>query len=290
MGGGDGNRTSTGLLNHGGTWRHENEWPIARTRYVKFYMRHNNVLCETSPEVNDASLDFIFDPEKPVPSIGGNVTGYVEYIPDDSANAIPVDIRSGERWAHVVDRARSVVRQGPMHQRERENLVASRPPYPLLCDRPDVLAFKTLPLKEEIEVTGRVTANLWIASSAIDTDFTVKLLDIYPASSDWPDGFHMNLADTILRCRYRNSWTKPEFLTPGEVYPITISLPPTSNLFKVGHRIRIDVSSSNFPRLDTNPNTGEPIGRHTHSIKATNRLYTDNQRPSHIILPIVPSK
>ena len=129
---------------------------------------------------------------------------------------------------------------------------------------------------------------LWVSSSAPDTDFTAKLLDIYPPNDDYPDGYHMNLVDTILRCRYRESWTQPAMMTPGEVYPITIPLPPTSNLFKAGHRIRIDISSSNFPRFDVNPNTGEPMGRHTHTQTAKNSVFVDQQRPSHIVLPVIP--
>ena len=107
-------------------------------------------------------------------------------------------------------------------------------------------------------------------------------------SDDYPDGYHMNLVDSILRCRYRDSWTQPTMMTPGEVYPITIPLPPSSNLFKAGHRIRIDISSSNFPRFDVNPNTGEPMGRHTHVQTAENSVFVDQQRPSHIVLPVIP--
>ena len=116
-----------------------------------------------------------------------------------------------------------------------------------------------------------------------------RLLDIYPPNDDYPDGYHLNLCDSILRTRYRNSWTEPEMMSPGKVYPITITLTPTSNLFKAGHRIRVDISSSNFPRFDINPNTGEPMGRHTHTQPAENTIRLGREHSSHILLPIVPS-
>jgi putative CocE/NonD family hydrolase len=99
----------------------------------------------------------------------------------------------------------------------------------------------------------------------------------------------MLLCDSIIRCRYREGWDREVFMEPGEAYEVTLLLPPTSNLFDVGHRIRIDVSSSNFPRLDVNPNTGEPMGRHTHRVVAEQTVYVDAERPSRAVLPIVPA-
>ena len=99
----------------------------------------------------------------------------------------------------------------------------------------------------------------------------------------------MNLVDSIFRTRYRNGWEREELMEPGEVYRIRIALPPTSNLFKAGHCIRVDISSSNFPCFDLNPNTGEPMGRHTHMVVAHNTVYVDGARPSHIVLPIIPA-
>ena len=136
-------------------------------------------------------------------------------------------------------------------------------------------------------MTGPITARLWVSSSAVDTDFTSKLIDVYPPNGDYPEGFDMILTDSIIRARYRNSWEKPELMTPGEIYEVQITLPPTSNLFKAGHRIRLDISSSNFPRFDLNPNTGEPMGRHTYSFVAHNTVYLDRERPSHVVLPVI---
>ena len=138
-----------------------------------------------------------------------------------------------------------------------------------------------------MEVTGPVTVRLWASSSAADTDFTAKLLDIYPSSDDYPDGYHLNICDGIVRARYRDFSGKASMLTPGRAYEITIILAPTSNLFKADHRIRLDISSSNFPRFDVNPNTGEPVGRHSRTAVADNAVYHDARHPSHVVLPIV---
>ena len=108
-------------------------------------------------------------------------------------------------------------------------------------------------------------------------------------SDDYPEGYHLNLTDTILRARYRNSWTDPEMMTPGEPVEVSITLWPTSSVFKTGHRIRLDISSSNFPRFDVNPNTGDPVGRHTHMVKADNTIHTGSDHPSRIVLPIIPT-
>jgi putative CocE/NonD family hydrolase len=183
---------------------------------------------------------------------------------------------------------RSVVPDGPAHQQERPGLIGSCPPYLPLAMRPDVLVFQTRPLAQAVEVTGPIEIKLWVASSALDTDFTAKLIDVYPSSPDYPEGYHMYLADGIIRCRYRDGFEQEQLLTPGQVYPVTITLPPTSNLFQAGHRLRLDISSSNFPRFDLNPNTGEPVGRHTHTLVAHNAVYLDRDRPSYVVLPIIP--
>ena len=109
-------------------------------------------------------------------------------------------------------------------------------------------------------MTGPVTVTLYAASSAQDTDFTAKLIDVHPPAGDYPEGLAINLTDSIIRARYRDGWEQPQPLEPGRVYPFTFELYPTSNVFRAGHRIRLDVSSSNSPRFDVNPNTGGPLG------------------------------
>jgi putative CocE/NonD family hydrolase len=131
---------------------------------------------------------------------------------------------------------------------------------------------------------------LWASSSAVDTDFTAKLIDVYPASRDFPRGFDLNIGDGIVRARFRDSLQVEKLLTPGTVYPFSIKLYPTSNVFKKGHRIRVDISSSNFPRFDINPNTGEPLNDHRRTVIAINSVLHDHAHPSHIVLPIIPAR
>ena len=137
-------------------------------------------------------------------------------------------------------------------------------------------------------MTGPTTVHLWVSSSALDTDFTAKLVDVHPANEDYPDGYDMLLNDSIIRCRYREGFDREVLLEPGIPVAVTITLPPTSNLFDRGHRIRVDISSSNWPRLDVNPGTGEPIGRHTHQVVAEQTVYLDADRPSRVVLPVIP--
>ena len=154
--------------------------------------------------------------------------------------------------------------------------------------RSDVLVFATPPLDHELEVTGPVTVRLWIASDAPDTDFTAKLIDVYPPSGDLPHGFAMNLTEGLLRVRYRDSWERPAPMVPGEVYAITIELFPIANLFCRGHRLRLDISSSNFPHFDVNPNSGEPEGEWQQPRIARNRVFVEAAHPSHLLLPVIP--
>ena len=146
-----------------------------------------------------------------------------------------------------------------------------------------MLVYQTEPLAEPVEVTGRAEVRLWVSSSAVDTDFTAKLVDVYPPNEDYPEGYDLLLNDSIIRTRFREGFEQEVFLEPGEVVPVSILLPPTSNVFAAGHRIRIDVSSSNFPRLDLNPNTGEPIGRHTHEVVAEQAVHGGT-----LTLPVIP--
>jgi hypothetical protein len=187
-----------------------------------------------------------------------------------------------------------LVAAGAFDQRERafagdpaKGFFGSRPPYLPLKSRSDVVVFQTAPLTEDTEVIGPVVVRLFASSSAVDTDFTAKLIDVYPPNADYPSGFEMNVTDGIVRARYRNSPERPEMMKPGEVYSFEIEPFPTANLFKKGHRIRIDISSSNFPRFDVNPNTGEPLGRNRRVVAAENTVYHDAKHPSAVLLPIV---
>jgi uncharacterized protein len=152
------------------------------------------------------------------------------------------------------------------------------------------LVFQSPPLKEDMEVTGRLIVTLWAASDGPDTDFTAKLIDVYPPNADFPRGVDLNVGDSIVRARYRNGpVAPPEMLKPGKPYEFTIELYPTSLLFKRGHRIRLDVSSSNFPRFDVNPNTGEPLNDNRGWRVAQNTVYMDPAHPSRILLPVAPA-
>ena len=279
MGGGDGRKNEAGKMNHGGRWRDETAWPLARALQTPFYLQPGGGLATAAPPEGGASTSWVHDPDNPVPSIGGNVTGMYEWV----------KLPEGMDRAYVPGRARmrSIVEDGPLHQREAPDIVGARPPYPLLAERPDVMVFQSAPLAADLEVTGPLEVRLWVSSSAVDTDFTAKLIDVYPPNEDYPDGFHLPLADSILRARFRQGFDAERFMEPGQIYPLAIELPPLANLFKAGHCIRLDVASSNFPRFDINPNTGEALGRHTRSVKATNTVYADAHHPSHIRLPVL---
>lgn len=282
MGGGSGSKTPDGKLDHGGRWRTENEWPLARSQPTTYYFHRNGSLHTELPDEDSSPLKYIYDPHRPVPTLGGNHCGIMD-LPSYEAKLDPL----WRRYLEPVPRLQNIVALGPMHQTESPDVFGAQSPYPLLANRDDVLVFQTAPLAETIEVTGIAVVTLWISSSATDTDFTAKLIDVHPPNKDYPDGYHMNLVDSIIRTRYRDSWEEEALMTPGEVYRVRIQLPPTSNLYTVGHRIRIDISSSNFPRLDLNPNTGEPVGRHTHMIRAENIVYVDRERPSGVVLPVI---
>lgn len=284
MGGGSGRRTASGKLDHGGRWRQEQEWPLARTEETTYYLHGDGSLRRDAPGGADEPRRFTYDPSHPVPTIGGNYAAVGE-LPDTGETLEP----AWSRFLSPVLRLRNVLTPGPADQRESPDYFASREPYPRLSERADVLVYETESLDEPVEITGRARVRLWVSSSAVDTDFTAKLVDVYPPNEDYPDGYDMLVNDSIIRTRYREGFDREVFLTPDEVVPVTIELPPTSNVFAAGHRIRIDVSSSNFPRLDRNPNTGEPIGRHTREVVAHQAVYADADHPSHAVLPIIPS-
>jgi putative CocE/NonD family hydrolase len=280
MGGGDGRRNHEGRLNHGGAWRAERGWPLPGTRFTRFYLHAPGRLSPDAPAAAAEPATFVSDPAHPVPTVSGNVASFYEHLP------VPDGVHPSMSTPRA--RMRSIVLPGPSHQKEAPGIVGCRAPYPPLAARADVLVFQTPPLAQDTEVTGPIVATLWISSTARDTDFTAKLLDVYPPSADYVQGYDMNLADGIARTRYRNGYERPEFMTPGDVYELRIELGPTSNLFKAGHRIRVDLSGSNFPRFDVNPNTGEPLGLHTHTVVAKNTVYADARRPSHVLLPLIP--
>jgi putative CocE/NonD family hydrolase len=175
------------------------------------------------------------------------------------------------------------LRNGAFDQRDPE------PPNLPLGARPDVVVFQTEPLEEDVEVIGPITVHLFASSSALDTDFTAKLVDVYPASTDFPAGFDLNLTDGIVRARYRDAPERADLMTPGRVYELVVEPFPTANVFKKGHRIRIDISSSNFPRFDLNPNTGEPLGLSRRVTPADNSIYHDAGHASYVVLPIAPA-
>jgi uncharacterized protein len=160
---------------------------------------------------------------------------------------------------------------GPRDQRAVEN-------------RDDVLIYSLGPLAHDLEVTGPVTADLFVKSSAVDTDFTAKLVDVAP------DGFAQDLTEGILRIRYRASPEQAELMNPGQIYEISLDMWATSNVFLRGHSLRLEISSSNFPRFDRNPNTGEEIRYGSHFVSATNMVLHDARHPSTLLLPIMPAK
>jgi putative CocE/NonD family hydrolase len=259
MGTGDETKDEHGLKNHGGYWRDENEWPLARTQYTEYYLHVGGNLSPDAPTEPSSSTSYLSDPDDPVPTIGGNTS-------------------SGG----------GLMLQGAWDQRGGEHVWNWPDPVPLSA-RNDVVVFQTPPLEQDMEVTGELEVKLWVSSDALDTDFTAKLVDVHPTSPDYPGGFDQNIADGILRARFRDSLTEEKPMEPGQIYPVTIRMYPTSNVFKRGHRIRVDIASSNFPRFDINPNTGEPLGDHRRERIATNTIHHDGAHPSHIVLPVIPS-
>jgi uncharacterized protein len=261
MGGGSGRRNAEGRLDHGGRWRAERAWPIERARLTRYYLREGGALNRTAAPAGTASRSYRFDPADPVITVGGS----------------------------VVSRPPAIL-AGGFDQVEQPQFFGCRVPGRALADRPDVLVFQTEPLAEDVEITGEVVVELSVSSDCPDTDFTAKLIDVYPPNADYPQGYALNLTDGILRARYRDSWERPSLLEPHKVYPIRIRLFPTSNVFQRGHRIRLDISSSNFPKFDVNPNTGEDEARATHQRVARNTVHVGRVYPSSVLLPVIPGR
>ena len=228
-------------------WRDEQEWPPARAKLTAFYFTSRGA-------ANTLNGGGSLGPRPPRRS-------QPERFEFDPANPVPT--MGGATCCNP-----KVFAWGPMDQRTVER-------------RSDVLVFTTPPVREDLEVIGPVRVVLYAATSAPDTDFTAKLVDVFP------DGQARNLTDGILRLRYRDSLEVPHLATPGEVYELNIDAGVTSNVFLKGHRVRLEISSSNFPRFDRNPNTGRPIADETVLRKASQSIYHDRQHPSRLILPVI---
>lgn len=204
---------------------------------------HRGEVLSAEAPSDESADSYVYDPSDPVPTVGG-----ASFLPGlfVAANAGPRD----------------------------QNAVESRA---------DVLCYTSAPCAQDMEVTGPVKLVLYVRSSAPDTDFTGKLVDVFP------DGRAINLTDGILRARYRGGFHTQELMTPGEVYCLEIDLVATANVFQAGHCIRLEVSSSNFPRFDRNTNTGGIIAQETEAdfVSATNTVLHDAQHPSHLVLPVI---
>ncbi|QQM47286.1 CocE/NonD family hydrolase [Streptomyces liliifuscus] len=256
MGGGDGRRDAAGRMRHGGAWLTDTRWPPTSTAPVALYLNTDGALTLTPPIEAAASVTYDFDPRRPVPTMGGQVT-------------------SGE----------PVMSGGAYDQNAPDARVhGAREPYLPLDSRPDVISLTTPPLERDVVLAGPVSARLHISTTAPDTDFTVKVIDVHPPNPDYPNGFAMNVTDGIVRCRFHRSYEKPELLTPGEVYEIEVTAPDTANRFAAGHLIRLDISSSNFPRFDVNTNTGEPEAAARRTAVAANTVHMDAEHPSHLVV------
>ncbi|GAA0604578.1 CocE/NonD family hydrolase [Paenochrobactrum glaciei] len=255
MGTGTGKKTEAGHLDHGGRWIESTDWPLPEAKPLDLYLHADMSLQTSAPQAETAAISYDFDPRNPVPTIGGSLT-------------------SGE----------PIFTGGGFNQVESEAFYGcTRPGLPLTA-RHDVLSFETDILAEDTSIAGPVEIELWVTTDALDTDFTAKLVDVYPPSEDYPRGYALNITDGIFRVRYRNGFDKPEPVGKGEVFKITISPFATANMFKKGHRIRLDISSSNFPKYDVNPNTGEPEGTSHRKKTAVNTVFMHKGRASKLKL------
>jgi putative CocE/NonD family hydrolase len=230
-------------------WREEDDWPLARAKSTKYFLH-------SAGAANTASGDGTLSAAAP----GAEKADQFTYDPNDAVPTLGGPLCCGPF---------PPVGLGPQDQSKAEA-------------RGDVLVFTTPTLAKNLEVTGPVALDLYASSSAVDTDFTGKLVDV------WPNGFAQNLTEGILRLRYRTSQEKPELAKPGETYHVMVDLWATSNVFLAGHKLRLEVSSSNFPRFDRNLNTGEEQAGGTRMSKATNAIYHDKAHPSALVLPVVP--
>jgi len=248
-------------------WRDEEAWPLERAKESRYFLTANG-------KANTASGNGLLTQSDSFPLSPGTRTAHgmaITYpipaeVPDtftyDPANPVPTV--GGPLCCDAVH-----LPAGPRDQKEVES-------------REDVLVYSTPPLERDLEVTGPVTLDLYAKSSVVDTDFTAKLVDV------WPNGFAQNLTEGILRASYRESTTEAKPIIPGKVYKYKIDLWSTSNVFLKGHLIRLEISSSNFPRFDRNLNTSKSASTSAVFVKATNTILHDSAHPSALILPIVP--
>jgi uncharacterized protein len=229
-------------------WREEDDWPLARAKETRYYLH-------SAGTANGSDGDGSLSTSAP----GEEKPDQYVYDPAAAVPTIGGPLCCGALPTGI----------GPEDQRPAEA-------------RHDVLVYQTPAFAKDTEVTGPVSLDLYVSTSAVDTDFTGKLVDV------WPNGFAQNLTEGILRLRYRDSEEKPQLASPGETYQIRLDLVATSNVFLTGHKMRLEVSSSNFPRFDRNLNTGETQARSTRVLRATNRIFHDRARPSALIVPLVP--
>ncbi len=229
-------------------WRDEDDWPLARARETRYFLHSAG---HANSATGDGSLTTSTSrAEKP---------DQYTYDPANPAPTIGGPLCCDSK--HLAP--------GPRDQRSVE-------------ERQDVLVYSTPALADDMEVTGPVRLDLFAKSSVTDTDFIAKLVDV------GPDGFAQNMTEGIVRARYRSSQEKAEFMKPGEVYKFSIDLWATSNVFHKGHRLRLEISSSNFPRFDRNLNTGEDQAHSQKMTSALNTILHDSEHPSALILPVVP--
>ncbi len=235
-------------------WRDETDWPLPDTAWTDYYLSgsgransmHGDGVLSTQAPSSNAVDAYLYDPRRPVPTLGGHLYGGLPMVSDTSLAAGPADQRPNEA-------------------------------------RDDVLCYTTDTLNRPVEVTGPITLVLHVSSSAKDTDFIAKLIDVHP------DGRAMFVTEGALRGRYRLSTSHPHLLIPGEIYELRFELWGTSNVFLSGHRLRLEITSSNFPRFDRNTNTGGDIGSETEDdfVLTLNRVYHGPDYPSRLILPII---
>ncbi len=281
MGGGSGRRIPSGRMDHGGAWREEAQWPPESAQTVDWFLQPGGGLAAEPAGEDGGASSYLFDPANPVPSISANVSSLREFAPEDPTLKAQI-------WPPT-QRSRELILPGGADQRTRPDVMGAEPPYLPTASRADVLSFRTAPLAADVVVSGPLTVRLYVSTDAPDTDFTATLLDCYPPNADYPEGYSLRISDSIKRLRFRNGFDREELVAPGEVVEVSIELYPTANTFQAGHRIGLEISSSNYPRFDINPNTGEPIGQQTHTQAARNTIHHNTERASRVELSVVPA-